>query len=161
MNEAIAQWRGDNRRTANGPLSPEETAALLAQPVPEFFAVVAGNPYQGMGLAMRHKTRTDAEAEAVNLCVRSGGDRTKICARLHVASGANCMFMYAYKIDNRRERTIRTSLAMNTDLAVARAQAHDGCGNGSPHAAKCEPVISFCADGSKLQLFDAGQRHPS
>ena len=101
---AIQRWRADNGRRETGPLGAEETAALIAQPLPEFFAAMVGNPFTGMGLALRHKTRAEAEQEALKLCRAQGGGAT--CANPQVVRADQCVAAVGYSvtIDRRSSR---------------------------------------------------------
>ena len=146
---AIQRWRTDTGRTGAGPLTPEESAAVLAHPMPQFFAAFAGNPFQGMGIAVRHKTPGEAEAQARTLCRRQGGGAA--CGIAQVIPGGQCMFVSGY-VGHGERRPSRGSwiVAPSMELARSTSLAHCRKGAGPALADRCAPLASFCADGSQM-----------
>jgi hypothetical protein len=149
---AIQRWRSENRRTETGPLTEPETSALLAQPLPEFLAAMVGNPFIGMGLALRHKTREDAEREAIRHCKAKGGGT--FCAIPLVIRAEQCVALAGYKVTIARRPTFRTSLAISTDAKRSMNAAKEACPLGASHPSMCKPLLSFCGDGRDLRVFD-------
>ena len=44
------------------PMTAAEASAIMEQPLPKYFAAIAGNPFQGMGIGIKHTDRWSAEA---------------------------------------------------------------------------------------------------
>ena len=150
---AIQRWRADTDRRGQGPLTPEETAALIAHPLPEFFAAMAGNPFTGMGLAVRHTTRDEAEREAVRLCKAQGGGAT--CANPLVTRAEHCVAILGFNVTINRRPTYRTSVAVSPDMKLSLDRGMEGCQNGATHPHLCAPLVTYCGDGRSLEMFDA------
>ena len=149
---AIQRWRADARRSESGALGAEESEALMAQPLPEFLAAMAGNPFTGLGLALRHKTREEAEVEAVKICKVQGGGAT--CANPMVVRADQCVAVVGYNVMIERRPTYRTSVAVSTDGKLSMDRANEGCQTGASHPALCRPLLSYCGDGREFQVFD-------
>ncbi len=149
---AVQKWRTDNRRSETGPLTDTETSALLGQPLPEFLGAMVGNPFTGMGLAMRHSTRAGAEREAISLCKANGGGAS--CASPLVVRGEQCVAVTGYTVTIDRRPTYRTSVAVSTDAKLSMNAAKEACPIGASHPALCQPVLSFCGDGREFRVFD-------
>ena len=149
---AIQRWRTDNGRTATGPLGVDEAAALLAQRQPEFMAAIAGNPFTGMGVAMRHETRAAAEREAIEICKDEGGGAA--CVGPAVVRAEQCVVIVGYSVTIDRRPTYRVSVAISTDSSRAMEHAKEACQNGATHPAQCRPLLRFCGDGREVTLFD-------
>lgn len=147
---AVRRWRADTGSTGTGLLTAAEIAAILAQPDPEFFAAFAGNPFQGLGISVRHKTRSAAEAQAIDLCRRQGGGKT--CDTVHVIPAGQCMFVSGYRLPRGDRRPHRGTFVIGFDLTAARTKSFDACNAGA--LARCRPILSFCADGSQMNRFD-------
>jgi hypothetical protein len=148
---AVRRWRGDTGRRGSGPLSGEEVAAVLAQPEPPHYAAFAGNPFQGMGIAVRHKTRAEAEAQAVGLCRREGGTE-KLCSTVHVIPGGQCMGVAGYKLRSKDSRPSRGTYVVAPSIDIARTKSIELCHrqSGPAMAGLCKQILSFCADGSEM-----------
>jgi hypothetical protein len=149
---AIQRWRADTDRLGTGPLSDEEKTALLAHPMPEFFAAMAGNPFTGMGLAVRHKTREDAERDAEQLCRKQGGGAT--CVAPMVTRTEHCVVIVGYTATINRRPTYRTSVAVSPDIDLSHQRAMEGCQSGASHPKMCRPLVSYCGDGRSLKMYD-------
>lgn len=152
---AIQRWRSDTGRRATGPLSPEETAALLNHRDPEFLAAMVGNPFTGLGVAVRHKSRADAEQEAIKLCRQQGGGSA--CVNPLVVRAEHCVAVVGYNVTIERRPTYRTSVAVSTDAKLAMERAVEGCQTGATHPGMCKPLLKFCGDGRDMQVFDGRQ----
>jgi hypothetical protein len=146
---AVRRWRADTGRKGIDGLTVEEVAAVLSQPMPEFFAAFAGNPFQGLGIAVRHKTRSAAEAQAVELCRQQKGGAA--CREFHVIPGGQCMFASGYHLPAGDRRPSRASFAIALEIEFARQKSFEMCSRGA--LATCRPILSFCADGSRLVRF--------
>lgn len=155
---AVQRWRTDTGRRASGPLTAEETAALLDHQTPEFMAAMVGNPFTGLGLALRHKTRAEAELDAVKLCRQQGGGAT--CVNPLVLRGEHCVAVVGYSVVLERRPTHRTSVAVSTDARLAMERAVEGCQTGATHPGLCKPLLKFCGDGRDVNLFD-GREAPA
>lgn len=149
---AVQKWRTDNGSAQSGPLTDTETSALLAQPLPEFLAAMVGNPFTGMGLAMRHKTRADAEREAIGLCKSNGGGTA--CTNPLVVRAEQCVAVTGYTVTIDRRPHYRTSVAVSTDMKLSMNAAKEACPVGATHPELCRPLLSFCGDGRELHVFD-------
>jgi hypothetical protein len=149
---AVQKWRSENRSAATGPLTDAETSALLAQPLPEFLGAVVGNPFIGMGLALRHKTRQEAEREAIQHCKAKGGGT--FCATPLVVRAEQCVAVAGYMVTIERRPTYRTSVAISSDAQRSMNAAKEACPLGASHPSLCKPLVSFCGDGRDLHLFD-------
>lgn len=149
---AIQRWRSDNRREEKGDLTENEIAALVAQSLPESLGAMTGNPFTGMGLAMGHKTREEAEREAIALCKANGGDAT--CANPLVVRAEQCVAMVGYSVTVARRPTYRTSVGVSTDLQRALNGAKEGCTMGASHPALCRPLLTYCGDGREFKIFE-------
>lgn len=156
---AVQRWRTDNRRTETGPLSEAETAALLAQPLPEFMGAMVGNPFTGMGLAMRHSTRDQAEREAIRLCKVNGGGTA--CVSPLAVRAEQCVAIVGYAVAIDRRPTYRTSVAISGDAQLSMNAAKEACPAGASHPAMCSPVLSFCGDGRDFKVFDGREPAPA
>ncbi len=152
---AVQRWRSDNGRRETGPLMEAETAALLAQPQPEFLAAMVGNPFTGMGLALRHQTREAAEREAIKLCKANGGGSS--CVGPTVLRAEQCVAIVGYSVTVERRPTHRTSIAVSTDATRSMNAAREGCPIGASHPGLCRPLLRFCGDGRELEVFDGKQ----
>jgi hypothetical protein len=152
---AVQRWRADTRRTATGPLTAEERAALLAQPDPEHLAAMVGNPFTGMGLAVKHKLRAEAEQEAIRLCKAQGGGSS--CTRPLVTRADQCVAIVGYQVTINRRPHYRTSVAVSGDVTRSLAAANDACPAGASHPELCRPLLTYCGDGRDLQLFEDGK----
>ncbi len=152
QNLAIQRWRGDTRRTGDGPLSPDETSALMAQTPPEFFSAMTGNPFTGMGLALRHEKRDEAEREAVRLCKAEGGGST--CTSPLVIRAGLCVVVVGYTVKIDRRPHHRVSVAISSDMKLARERGQEGCQTGATHPQLCKTLITYCGDGSQFDLRD-------
>ena len=152
---ALQRWRADTDRRGTGLLTAEETAALLAHPMPEFFAAMTGNPFTGLGLAMRHKTRGDAEREAIRLCKLEGGGAT--CVAPMVTRSEHCVVVAGYEVTIDRRPTYRISVAVSPDIKLSHDRAMEGCQSGASHPKQCRPLVSYCGDGGELHIYDGEQ----
>jgi hypothetical protein len=152
---AVARWRADAGSRSIGPLTPEEAAVVLEQPDPPHFAAFAGNPFQGMGIAVRHKTRADAEAHAVALCRRQGGGSA--CAAVNVVPGGKCVAVHGYLAGPGVRRGSRGSYVVAPTMEIARVRSLEHCRTGAgPSAARlCKPMLAFCADGTRMERLGA------
>jgi len=150
---AVQRWRNDSGSDGTGRLSEDEMLAILEQPEPSFYAAFSGNPFRGMGIAVRHPTREEAEKQALTLCRRQGGGRA--CADVQVIPGGQCMFVAGYSLRPRDRRPSRGSYIIAPSLEIARDKALDNCRSdaGPSMASQCKPMLSFCADGSHLERF--------
>lgn len=153
---AIQRWRADTDRRGTGPLSEDEKTALLAHPLPEFFAAMVGNPFTGLGVALRHKSREEAEREAIRLCKEKGGGSG--CAGPVVTRSEHCVVIVGYNVTINRRPTYRTSVAVSPDANLSMTRAQEGCQTGATHPQLCKPLISYCGDGRSLQVFDGSQK---
>lgn len=149
---AVQKWRTEHGRPETGPLTDAEISSLLAQPLPEFLGAMVGNPFTGMGLALRHKNRADAEREAITLCKANGGGTS--CASPLVVRGEQCVAVTGYTVTIDRRPTYRTSVAVSTDARLSMNAAKEACPIGASHPALCQPLLSFCGDGRELRVFD-------
>jgi len=152
---AIQRWRADSGRTGDGPLKPDETAALMAQPLPEFIGAMVGNPFTGMGIAVKHPTREAAEREAIKLCRENGGGST--CTRPIALRGDQCVAIVGYETTIDRRPTYRTSVAIGVEMERSMNAAKEACPAGATHPELCRPLVTFCGDGKHLKLFDGSQ----
>lgn len=154
---AIQRWRADTDRRSTGPLSADETAALLAHPMPEFFAAMVGNPFTGLGVAMRHKSREAAEREAIKLCKAQGGGST--CTAPLITRAEHCVVVIGYNVTIDRRPTYRTSVAVSPNTELSTSRGMEGCQVGATHPHLCKPLLSYCGDGRSFQVFD-GRKPP-
>lgn len=152
---AVKRWRADTNRIGTGPLAADETSALQAHALPEFYGAMAGNPFLGMGLALRHKTRPEAEREAAQLCRQQGGGSA--CGVPVVIRADHCVFIAGYDITLDRRPTYRTSVAVSADIKLSRDRAIEACQTGASHPERCRPLVSFCGDGRAYESFDKGE----
>ena len=156
LQSAVQRWRSDNGGTGAGPLRAEEAAAILAQPQPEFMGAMVGNPFTGMGVAMRHATRAEAEAEAIDICKHEGGGDA--CVNPTVVRAEQCAVVVGYNVTIDRRPTYRLSVAISTDSQRALDHAKEACRNGATHPGQCQPLLRFCGDGREVTMFkDAPQ----
>jgi hypothetical protein len=149
---AVQRWRSDTGRRETGELTTDETSALMAQPMPEFIGAMVGNPFTGMGLAMRHKSRDDAEREATRLCKANGGGST--CVSPMVVRADQCVVIVGYSVTVDRRPTYRTSVAVSTDLKASLDAATEACPQGASHPELCRPLLSYCGDGRDFKVFE-------
>lgn len=149
---AIQRWRTDTGRQETGPLNEAESAELLAQPLSEFMAAMVGSPFTGMGLAMRHQTRQDAEREAIRLCKANGGGSA--CSRPLAVRAEQCVAIVGYTVTIDRRPTYRTSVAISTAANASMNAAKEACPIGASHPELCRPLLSFCGDGREFHVFD-------
>jgi hypothetical protein len=149
---AIQRWRAENGRRETGELTPGEATAIGAQPNPEFLAAMAGNPFTGLGLAMRHTTREDAEREAIKLCKANGGGGE--CVNPMVVRAEQCVGIVGYSTTIDRRPTYRTSVAVSKDIDASLNAAKEACPVGASHPALCRPLLSFCGNGEAFKVFE-------
>lgn len=149
---AVQRWRTDNGRRETGELTPAEATALAAQPDPEFLAAMVGNPFTGLGLAMRHKTREDAEREAIKLCKANGGGGE--CVNPMVVRAEQCVGIVGYSTTIDRRPTYRTSVAVSQDIDASLNAAKEACPVGATHPQMCRPLLSFCGNGEAFKVFE-------
>lgn len=152
---ALQRWRADTDRRSTGPLSDDETAALLAHPMPEFFAAMVGNPFSGLGLAIRHKTRDEAERDAIRLCKLNGGGAT--CTAPLVTRSEHCVAVIGYNVTINRRPTYRVSVAVSPEIKLSLDRGMEGCQTGATHPKSCRLLLSYCGDGRELQINDGEQ----
>lgn len=149
---AVQRWRTENGRRETGELTTAEATALAAQPHPEFIAAMVGNPFTGLGLAMRHKTREDAEREAIKLCKANGGGSE--CVHPMVVRAEQCVGIVGYNVTIDRRPTYRTSVAVSTDVEASLNAAKEACPVGASHPAMCRRLLSFCGNGEAFKVFE-------
>lgn len=149
---ALQRWRAETGRTEMGSITEAEVDALLAQPDPEFMGAMVGNPFTGMGLALRHKTRADAEREATRLCRANGGGAD--CSNPQAVRDDQCVAIVGYSVVIDRRPTHRTSVAVSTDLQRSMQAAREACPAGASHPSLCRPLVNFCGDGRALEIFE-------
>jgi hypothetical protein len=151
-NVAVQRWRTDTHRIGDGQLTEEEKAALTTQAAPESFSAMTGNPFTGMGLALRHQKREDAEREAVRLCKAEGGG-SACTSPLTVRAGL-CVVLVGYTVDIDRRPHHRVSVAISSDVKLAQDRGLDGCQTGATHPQLCRSLVTFCGDGSEFKIHD-------
>ncbi len=149
---AVQRWRTENGRRETGALTSGEMTALAAQPNPEFISAMVGNPFTGLGLAMRHKTREDAESEAIKLCKANGGGAE--CVNPMVVRAEQCVGIVGYNVTIDRRPTYRTSVAVSTDAEASLNAAKEACPVGATHPSMCRPLVSFCGNGEAFKVFE-------
>jgi len=149
---AVQRWRTENGRRETGDLTPTEATALAAQPDPEFLAAMVGNPFTGLGLAMRHKTREDAEREAIKLCKANGGGSE--CVNPMVVRAEQCVGIVGYSTTIDRRPTYRTSVAVSKDIDASLNAAKEACPVGASHPQMCRPLLTFCGNGEAFKVFE-------
>jgi hypothetical protein len=152
---AVSRWRGDTGRNGKGPMTASEASAIMEQPLPKYFAAIAGNPFQGMGVGIKHTDRWSAEAQAVLICKQRGGG--KACDSTYIAAGKQCVFIAGYKLPAGDRRRSHGNFVIGTGgIAFVRAKALEGCRKAATLPGKCRPILSFCADGSDFHEFESG-----
>jgi hypothetical protein len=152
---AVARWRSDTGRSGKGPMTDEEAAIVLTQPLPKYFAAIAGNPFQGMGVGIKHPDRWSAEAHAVVICKKRGGG--KACDSTYIAAGKQCVFIAGYQLPKGDRRRSHGSFVIGFGgIAFVRAKAMETCRKAASVPGMCKPILSFCADGSDFHEFQSG-----
>ena len=150
---AVQRWRSDNRLAGTGPLTDEERITLLAQASPEFVAAVVGNPFTGMGLALRHSKRDEAEREAIRSCKAQGGGPG--CVSPIVLRAEQCAVISGYTIKVDRRPMYRVTTAISTDISLAGERSMEGCQTGASHPQMCRLLVKLCGDGRAFEIEGA------
>lgn len=147
---AVSRWRADNRLAGTGELSDGERAMLLAQPKPAFVAAMVGNPFTGMGIAVRHDNRADAERDAIKSCRAQGGGSS--CNTPVVLRAEQCAVLIGYTVKIDRRPHHRVSTAISTDVRLATERGQEACQMGASHPQMCRVLVKFCGDGSQFEI---------
>ena len=150
---AVQRWRSDNRLSSSGALTDAERQTLMAQASPEFVAAMTGNPFTGMGLALRHTRREEAEKEAVRLCKAQGGGSG--CVAPMVVRAESCVVLVGYTVKIDRRPHHRVTTAISTDIMLAEERGLEACQTGASHPQMCRVITKFCGDGSHFQIEGA------
>ncbi len=151
---AVQRWRSDNRLSASGAMTAAERQTLMAQAAPELVTAMTGNPFTGMGLALRHTRREDAEKEAIRFCKAQGGGSGCVAPMIVRAEQCVVLVGYSAKIDRRPHHRVTT--AISTDVKLATERGIEACQTGASHPQLCRVLVKFCGDGSHFEIEGKG-----